>query len=443
MTAPKLEATAERAEVKDQVCDKAPKDEVSLKGTREQQLSDKEAAYDQGYKAAYYDKDCQISPDLKKDFQEGMKEANVKNDPNFSDENMCKDTIKEFDYVKNDARIADNCEKDCKNEGLGKFEDSEIQHLFGDKYIYRCNCAGTLTDWYTYNSKTDVDKKFGSSTQNLLDDEEECAPQGQESPALQAGEGEEAETTEAPVETCADDGDLDEEDESDIDFSAKIEEAKSKRGGSAPMHSNLGDCFDDFIKNKFSKLHQRLNKLKAKNSGYIQNIHKKQLKKQAGKVEDAVDKSTSKVGNTDLAAGSACVPSKAGADNLKNVQANLNDLKNKRDTAEDKYFKTRNTKDQDAFNQKLKSRFDTKQKNEEKRFDDRFENTDRYAARDNCVEKPKVALAAGAVAAVKPQSSDNDAFINDEVGKIKLQNKDYLSKIKCMFGGGETSIDSQ
>lgn len=405
-----------------------------------------------------YGDDCELNQKVNKDFQESLKQESQP-DERFDDKNMFKDNIKEYDSRCNDERVNDDCTDICKKEKLGNFVSSEIQDVLKGNFLFKCNCVNGSSDWYMYDSKTDKSRPLSSTSRVLLDEPEKAGnvcdevpyPQREAAeggnaaaaPILQAAApASPAAETRAPMlpEQCYnDDEDLGDDCDSDSRcgnfVSERIDAAKrrAKGGCDDTMHSNLGDCFNKFIENKFNKLHRRLNNIKNKNTGYVKDLHKKQLKKQASKVEDIVDKTSDCVSGPELSGAGVCNPTKGG-DNLRNIQANMNDLKRdlnlttgRKETPEDVYFQTRNAKDQERFDQRLQSRFDDKNKCGEDRFTSRFGNADRYNARDG-----------GACAGVKKAAdlkSDSGAFISSEVGRIKNQNTNYLSKIKDMFGG--------
>lgn len=377
-----------------------------------------------------YDEDCEMNKNIARDFEEGIKESNLQNDPKFSDAEIFKDDITEFDMRTNDAKVLSNCQDICKTEKLGNFVESEIQDLMVGKFLFKCRCSNGITDWFLFNEKTKKSKAFGSSTQNLLDEvepeQEEAACQA---PALQAAPAVQTQQAQAP-QAAAKTTSNEESDDDDSD---------DESIGGAP--SNLGDCFNFFIENKFKKLHNRLNKLKARNTNYVSDIHQRQLEKKSGKAQEMVDNAADRLSGTGAGAGSACENAGSGADRLSSMKSNMSDMKSQmdvkkcaKDTPEDVYFKNRNAKDEDKFNQRINSRFDEKKKSEENRFTKRFQNVNRYAARDRdqtTEKKPAV------------RAADSKAYICDEVGKIKAQNQNYLSRIKSMFGGTETKIDSE
>jgi hypothetical protein len=402
--------------------------------------------------------DCELNKKVDKDFQESLKEES-KPDKRFDEENMFRDNIKDYDGRCNDERVNDDCADICKKENLGDFLSSEAQDILRGNFLFKCHCKEGITDWYMYDSKTDKSRPLSSTSRVLLDEPEDKGNVCEETPfprreaveggnatapALQAS----ASHANNPVLTAArDEREVDGECDEDLDdecdprcgnfVSQGIDAAKrrAKCGGDDKMHSDLGDCFNKFIENKFDKLHRRLNCIKNKHTDYVKDLHKKQLRKQASKVEDIVDKSADCVSGPELAGANACEPLKGG-DNLRNIQANMNDLKRdlnlntgRKQTAEDVYFQNRNAKDQERFDQRLQSRFDDKSNCGDNRFAARFANTDRYNARDR-----------GACAGLEKASnlkSDSGAFIANQVESIRGQNSNYLSKIKNMFGGCE------
>jgi len=405
--------------------------------------------------------DPELNSDIQRDFDEGLKEHN-KCDSRFNDENMSKDNIKEFDKRNNDQRVIDDCQDYCAKENLGEFIESEVQDILRGDFLFKCYCKGGITGWYKYNSRNNLSYAIGCQGGFLLDREEpdECespVPEQEITPCTCANpilpSCPSAEPEERPVinlrgpsPPCYQEPEEYEEDE-DADsicgnfVSQRIDAAKKRDGKSDKMHSDLGNCFNDFIENKFNKLHKRINKIKSKNTNYIKDLHRKQLQKQAGKVCDIVDKSSHKIGSDNFK-GTNCNPTRGG-DNLRNIQENLNCLKRdlklskkQEDTPEDCYFKKRNDIDQNRFNERLESRFKGKLGVENNRFVDRFGNQDRFAERDGCLGGLKSTLALKACSGNK----SND-FIASQVGRIKDQNKDYLGKIKSMFGGCDTNTE--
>ena len=399
-----------------------------------------------------YNDDCELNQKVNRDFKQSMKKES-KPDERFNDENMFRDNIKDYDSRTNDQRVDDDCTSICKKEDLGIFISSEIQDIIRGNFLFKCSCDKGTTDWYMYDSKTDKSRALSSTARHLLD-ENESSKDCDDIPFPSRGEMETGNRT-APkpnlqsetviTAPAANSVENDDDDEAEFDYGSKcgnfvsdrIAAAKRKtQGGSdVKMHSDLGDCFNKFIENKFTKLHNRLDKIKSKNTNYVKDLHKKQLRKQSAKVEDIVDKSADCFDGPELSGTNSCNPSRGG-DNLRNIQANMNVLKrdlninsssNCKMTPEDVYFQDRNARDQNRFNEKLQSRFDDKTKCEDDRFKSRFANNDRYKTRDEGI----------AACAKKTTGLKSDAFITEEVGRIKNQNKDYLSKIKNMFGGCE------
>ncbi len=418
-----------------------------------------------------YGDDCKLNQKLDKDYQESYKQI-TKPDERFDEKNMFRDNIKEYDTRNNDERVNDDCTDICKNEDLGSFVSSEIQDILRKNFLFKCTCSKGTTDWYLYDNKTNKSRPLSSTSGLLLDGQPEEAGCTREDIPYPPRETREIDTTARPVLTAPgapktsadcettkpvltapvpapspsipepDDESEDEEDADDVSkcgsfVSKNIDAAKrrAKGCGDDKIHSDLGECFNKFIENKFDKLHRRLNKIKNKNTNYVQDLHRKQLRKQKDKIEDIVDKTGDNV----------CVPQTSGTygggriksgDSLRNIQENMNDLKKdlklncseKKQTPEDVYFQSRNAKDQDCFNQRLQSRFDGKSACDDSRFATRFGNVGRYSARDES--------ACGGTKQPTNLKADSGAFISDEVGRIKTQNTDYLSKIKNMFGGG-------
>jgi len=378
-----------------------------------------------------YDSDCEINEKIAKDFDEGIKDSNVANDPKFADSVIFEDKITEFDTRRNDAKVLAECQNICKKENLGNFVDSQIQDIISGKFLFKCRCSNGVTDWFLFDEKNQKSKAFGSSTQNLLDDEEEDKICTDQAPALTASTADQNQTVKIPKQVTAE-AEKPSEDDSDDD-------SDDETSTSGNMPKDLGDCFNFFIDNKFKKLHNRLNKMKAKNTNYISEIQQRQKKRQASKATEMVDNTADGVRGTEAATGSAC-DSVGTAARFKNIQCNLSDIKQQldvkkcaKDTPEDLYFKDRNAKDEDKFNKRIQSRFEEKKKSEDNRFTNRFSNVNRYAARDrdaNCEKKPAI------------RAAESKTYIADEVGKIKKQNQDYLSRIKSIFGEKETKIDS-
>lgn len=367
-----------------------------------------------------YNPNCKMGNQISQDFEQGIKDANLLNDPKFSDKTMFEDKIKEFDMRNNDENVFIRCQNICKNENLGNFVDSEIQDIIFGKFLFKCKCSYGITDWFLYDDRTKKTKVLGSSTQNLLDSPEDETVCDDQNPTLQAHDTNSiSQGNNDQAENCTEDSDDDDE----ISL------------GGATMPSDLGDCFNFFIENKFKKLHNRLNKLKSKNTSYINDIHKRQLNRKNGKSQEMVDKTAESLSGTDAGDNTQ-------ADKYKNMQSNVCDMKNqlndkntrqKNFTPEDHYFKNRNAKDEARFNQNLQKRFESKKKSEDKRFNNRFQNVNRYSSRDkdeDCKKKPAV------------RAAESKTYIADEVGKIKKQNRNYLDRIKSMFGGSITDIES-
>lgn len=415
-------------------------------------------AYDMSAPRLQSGDDSELNRKVTKDFEDSLREQ-CRPDARFEERNMFADNIKEYDERRNDERVNDDCTDICKKENLGSFLSSEIQDVLRGNFLFKCHCKEGISEWYMYDSKTDKSRPLSSTSRHLLDEREPSnfcddipfprreAREGTNASAAPALKAIAAPEGKAPVLTAPSDYTDEGEDETDGDreedsrcgnfVSARIDAAKrrAKGGSDDRMYSDLGECFNNFISNKFDKLHRRLNKIKSKHTNYVKDLHKKQLRKQAAKVEGIVDKSAGSVNGPELSGASECEPLRGG-DNLRNIQASMNDLKqslkqndSKKQTPEDSYFQARNEQDQKRFNQRLADRFDDRVKCENDRFSNRFADKARYGARD---EDPM----AGAKKAASLKA-DSGSFISSHVGRIKEQNREYLGKIKNMFGGCE------
>jgi len=424
--APKEEVVCVEAPKEDVICIDAPKIHECIPGGEIDKIEITDIPFDSQYNK------CCVSNKIQKDFDQGLVDANVKNDPYFSDEKMSKDNIKEYDIRCNDERVIDDCQEICRSQNLGAFVDSEIQDLIKGRFLFKCKCESGITDWYFYDSKTDKSKLFGSSTGGLLDPIQEECPCDVTANSLTT-EGTDCQAATSQDCKCG----------SITDTVCDEEDDESTGPCNKGVPGNLGDCFNYFIEDKFNKLHKRINKLKAKNCNYIKDIHQKQSQRKPCIRGETQEQPADNVScNTKLQSAAACQPLKCG-DSLSNLKSDIDDMKCDlrsqrpcaKDTPEDIYFKNRDCKINDTFKSKLKTRFDDKKKHEDKRFADRFQNNNRYASRDeeSCTKKP-IATSKGA---------DSNVYINDELGKIKKQNEDYLKKIKNMFGGCVTKIESE
>jgi len=393
-------------------------------------------------KVCGYDQN-EFNKKIQKDFDDGIKDSNVAGDKRFSDEVMFADNIKEFDPRQNDQKVEKDCKDICKNEKLGTFMESEIQDILPGKFLFKCKCSNGITDWFMYDDNKKDKIHNIECTSNLLsneddDDSSQSTSNTNTNPNLQ-------QTPTKPAVTSTDSvSKPDSSDDSDDDSDDDVVKGDKK------MPSDLGDCFNFFIENKFNKLHKRMNKLKTRNTDYINNIHKQRMQKQAaGKARDVVERAADRMAGYNLDSGCKSDSSNTG-DSMKAMKLNLCNMKEQinvkpcaNDSPEELYFKNRNAKDENRFNQRLENRFESKRRNEDSRFADRFDNVNRYSTRDqdinteeSCASKPKVS--------VNPvKTADSNVYIKDEVGRIREQNKNYLNRINSMFGGSCTKIDSE
>lgn len=398
------------------------------------------------------DYDCVNDRQIKQEFDDNIKAMNIENDPLFSKERMERDNIKEYDVRKGDQSVDQECLNRCKDENLGSLIASEVQDLLRNKMLVKCRCKLGETDWFIFDVKHEVSVPMESNVaQNILksadlivgdlkpsEKESSALPVSTPLPAATASEqGDIEDDMDKDEEDTIDDSQLDSDEDQDEDDNVGIisegvvadKMNAMKRGLNEKKSHDISDCFNDFIENKFKKLHKRLNKLKQKNRKYIKNVHKRQQQRQAKKAEESMDKSCEKAPESPEVSLSSA---KEKCDSSVPLQAKKN---LKEVNPEDVYFQNRDAMDEADFNNRMRSRMEEKENCENNRFKDRFENPNRYSNRD----------------AAKPIASTNNnnlkatssKFIDDEVGRIKDQNKNYLGKISSMLTGSETKIDSE
>lgn len=426
--------------------------------------------HDEYLRPYYEDEDLISAPDqcederqLKQDFDDNIKELNFEKDPKFSDQQMEKDSIKEYDIRKGDKTVDQECTKRCKAENLGDFITSEVQDLLSEKILVKCKCKSNDINWFIFDTKNKTCISLESKealpilqAAKLQVDEVkaekpkaapvEAEPVIKEEPLNiedsenQNAEEEKVEDSNPPQSESDMEGKNERGEESGNVFTRgtstiSAEEIADKmntiKGGKSirQLHGDLGSCFNDFMDNKFSNLKNRFDVLKLKNRSYISNVNEKHKQRHADKAKESLGKINCRVPQVPktpklkLNKGRSIDTSSS----LKNIKKGLRHIK-----PESIYFQSQGISgddyDDEDFNDDIdfKERLNKRMEEQEKCDNDKFMNK---------FDKPHHSCDMDTLQQNNLKFAGAD-LIAKEVGRLKNKNTNYLGKIRSMFVAG-------